>query len=138
MIPFEIQHLDHVVLRVQDMQRSLDFYRQTLGCQVMKRREDLGMIHLRAGASMIDLVDVQGPLGLQAGGPADPQHRNVDHFCLRIAPFREADVLSFLSSVGIKADKAATRYGAEGEGPSIYCFDPDGNQVELKGAPISD
>lgn len=137
MSPFKIKHLDHVVLRVQDMQRSLDFYTNTLGCQFKKRRDDLGMIHLAAGASMIDLVDVEGPLGLQAGGPADPQHRNVDHFCLRITPFNEAEILSFLSSVGIKAEKAVTRYGSEGDGPSIYCFDPDGNQVELKGPAIS-
>ncbi|HDS1733802.1 VOC family protein [Pseudomonas sp. BP8] len=136
MIPFEISHLDHVVLRVQDMQQSLDFYTTVLGCHVVKRREDLGMIHLRAGASMIDLVDVQGPLGIQAGGAADPQHRNVDHFCLRITPFREAELLSFLSSAGVQAEKAIIRYGAEGEGPSIYCFDPDGNQVELKGPPL--
>ena len=84
MIPFELKHLDHVVLRVQDMDRSLTFYIETLGCEVKKRRDDLGMIHLCAGSSMIDLVDVAGPLGQQAGGPADPQHRNVDHFCLRI------------------------------------------------------
>ena len=135
MIPFEIKQLDHVVLRDQNMQRSLDFYTHTLGCEVVKRRDDLGMIHLRAGASMIDLVDVEGPLGLQAGGPADPQHRNVDHFCLRITPFKEAEILSFLSLSGIQAEKAMIRYGAEGEGPSIYCFDPDGNQVELKGPP---
>lgn len=133
MIPFELKHLDHVVLRVQDMDRSLTFYIETLGCEVKKRRDDLGMTHLRAGSSMIDLVDVAGPLGQQAGGPADPQHRNVDHFCLRITPFNEADILSHLHGHGIRADKAVTRYGAEGNGPSIYCFDPDGNQVELKG-----
>ncbi|WP_256659538.1 VOC family protein [Pseudomonas sp. H9] len=119
------------------MQRSLAFYTQTLGCQITKHRDDLGMIHLAAGTSMIDLVDVQGPMGRQAGGPADPQHRNVDHFCLRIAPFDETEILAFLHSVGIKAEKAVTRYGAEGDGPSLYCFDPDGNQVELKGPPVS-
>ncbi|VWB56770.1 glyoxalase/bleomycin resistance protein/dioxygenase superfamily protein [Burkholderia lata] len=133
MMPFEIKHLDHVVLRVQDMKRSVHFYTEVLGCQIKKRRDDLGMIHLGAGASMIDLVDVHGPLGLQAGGPADPAHRNVDHFCLRIAPFNEADILHFLHSASVPAEKAAIRYGAEGEGPSIYCFDPDGNRVELKG-----
>ncbi|MCE0459934.1 VOC family protein [Pseudomonas uvaldensis] len=137
MLPFEIKHLDHIVLRVQDMQASLHFYSQMLGCQIKKRRDDLGMIHLGAGASMIDLVDARGVLGLQGGGLADPQHRNVDHFCLRIAPFDEDHILGFLHAAGIKADKAVTRYGAEGNGPSIYCFDPDGNQVELKGPSLS-
>lgn len=64
MIPFKVKQLDHVVLRVQDIQRSLAFYSETLGCDVAKRRDDLGMIHLRAGNSMIDLVDVAGPLSL--------------------------------------------------------------------------
>lgn len=135
MIPFEMKHLDHVVLRVRDMDRSLAFYIETLGCQLERRRDDLGMIHLRAGASMIDLVDIAGPLGQQAGGPADQNHRNVDHFCLRISPFREAEILAHLHALGVRAEPAVTRYGAEGEGPSLYCFDPDGNQVELKGPP---
>lgn len=135
MIPFKVKQLDHVVLRVQDIQRSLAFYSETLGCDVAKRRDDLGMIHLRAGTSMIDLVDVAGTLGQQAGGAADPEHRNLDHFCLRITPFIEADILTHLRNHGVRADKAAKRYGAEGEGPSLYCFDPDGNQVELKGPP---
>ncbi len=135
MSPFEIKHLDHIVLRVEDMQASLDFYTRTLGCPIRKRRDDLGMIHLGAGTSMIDLVDAQGPLGRQGGGLADPRHRNLDHFCLRIAPFDEQRILAFLHAAGIKAEKAASRYGAEGEGLSIYCFDPDGNQVELKGPP---
>lgn len=136
MKPFEIKQLDHIVLRVQDMQASLDFYTRTLGCRIEKRRDDLGMIHLGAGTSMIDLVDARGPLGIQGGGLADPRHRNLDHFCLRIAPFDESRILAFLHSAGIKAEKAVSRYGAEGDGLSIYCFDPDGNQVELKGPPL--
>ncbi|MCM2459435.1 VOC family protein [Pseudomonas sp. CG7] len=137
MIPFEIKHLDHVVLRVQDMPLSIEFYIRTLGCQIKKRRDDLGMIHLGAGSSMIDLVDVHGPLGIQTGGTPDRNHQNVDHFCLRISPFNEANILGHLHSLGIRAEKAVTRYGAEGDGPSIYCFDPDGNQIELKGPPAS-
>lgn len=137
MLPFEVKHLDHIVLRVQNMKSSLDFYTNMLGCQIKKRRDDLGMLHLGAGTSMIDLVDVKGPLGLQGGGLADPQHRNVDHFCLCIAPFDEGLILDYLHAQGIEVDKAVTRYGAEGNGPSIYCFDPDGNQVELKGPPVS-
>ncbi|ONN71206.1 VOC family protein [Pseudomonas oryzihabitans] len=136
MLPFEVKHLDHIVLRVQNMQASLNFYTNILGCQIKKRRDDLGMIHLGAGTSMIDLVDVQGPLGLQGGGLVYSQHRNVDHFCLRIAPFDQALILDYLNAQGIKADKAVTRYGAEGDGLSIYCFDPDGNQVELKGPSV--
>ncbi|OLF54744.1 VOC family protein [Pseudomonas chlororaphis] len=132
---FTVTRLDHVVLRVQDLQRSLDFYTQVLGCEVKKRRDDLGMIHLGAGASMIDLVDVDGVLGRQGGAAAGAEGHNVDHICLRIEPFDEPALLAHLRGFGLRAEPAMARYGAEGEGWSIYCFDPDGNQVELKGPP---
>lgn len=130
---FRVQHIDHVVLRVKDMERSVDFYTQVLGCAIKKRNEQYAMIHLGAGSSMIDLVDIDGPLGAMGGGAPGKERRNVDHFCLRVEPFDETAILAHLQSHGIAADKAVTRYGAEGVGPSIYCFDPDGNQVELKG-----
>lgn len=131
---FKVQHIDHVVLRVKDMERSLAFYIEVLGCSIKKRNEHYAMIHLAAGSSMIDLVDIAGPLGGKGAGAPDMQRRNVDHFCLRVEPFDEAAILAYLQSHGVAAEKAVARYGAEGVGPSIYCFDPDGNQVELKGA----
>jgi len=134
MHPFRIQRIDHIVLRVSDLERSIRFYQQVLGCELVKRREDLGMVHLRAGASLIDLVDVQGPLGRAGGGPALPgERRNVDHLCLRVEPFDEAQLLAHLASHGVSAEKAEARFGAEGTGPSLYCSNPDHNRVELKG-----
>lgn len=134
---FKVQHIDHVVLRVKDMERSVDFYTQVLGCAIKKRNEQYAMIHLGAGSSMIDLVDINGPLGSLGGGAPGKERRNVDHFCLRVEPFDEQAILAHLQAFGIVADKAVTRYGADGVGLSIYCFDPDGNQVELKGPSVS-
>lgn len=134
MHPFRIQRIDHIVLRVSDLERSIRFYQQVLGCELVKRREDLGMVHLRAGASMIDLVDVQGPLGRVGGAAALPgERRNIDHLCLRVEPFDEAQLLAHLVSHGVSAEKSEERFGAEGTGPSLYCSDPDHNRVELKG-----
>jgi len=133
---FQIKHLDHVVLRVQDLARSVDFYTKVLGCSVKKKNDKLAMIHLSAGGSMIDLIDVQGPLGAAGGAAPEKERRNVDHFCLRVDPFDEAAIVQHLQTFGIAADKAVLRYGAEGEGLSIYCFDPDGNQIELKGPAV--
>jgi extradiol dioxygenase family protein len=82
---------------------------------------------------MIDLVDLQGELGRKGGGAAGAERRNVDHFCLRIEPFDEAALIAHLQTFGLTAAKAESRFGAEGKGLSLYCFDPDGNQVELKG-----
>ncbi|HGE6739651.1 TPA: VOC family protein [Serratia marcescens] len=66
MRPFSLKTIDHVVLRVRDMQKSLHFYTQIVGCDIAKQRPDLGLMHLRAGAAMIDLVDINGVLGKKA------------------------------------------------------------------------
>ncbi|RON69811.1 VOC family protein [Pseudomonas fluorescens] len=133
MHPFVIQHIDHIVLRVADLQRSIEFYGQVFGAEVVKINEPLGLVHLRAGTSMIDLVDLHGELGRKGGGAAGAERRNVDHFCLRIEPFDEAALIEHLQAHGLSVEKAARRFGAQGYGLSLYCFDPDGNQVELKG-----
>ena len=134
MHPFTIQHIDHIVLRVQDLERSITFYAQVFGAELVKRRDDLGLVHLRAGTSMIDLVSLDGELGRKGGAAAGQEGRNLDHVCLRIEPFDEAALVSHLQSFGLTTGKAAKRFGAEGYGLSLYCFDPDGNQVELKGS----
>jgi hypothetical protein len=100
---------------------------------LVKRQDNLGLVHLRAGTSMIDLVSLDGELGRKGGAAAGQEGRNLDHVCLRIEPFDEAALFSHLQSFGLAAEKAARRFGAEGYGLSLYCFDPDGNQVELKG-----
>jgi len=133
MPPFTIQRIDHIVLRVADLQRSIDFYARVFGAEVVRHNQPLGLVHLRAGSSMIDLVDLQGELGRKGGGAAGAERRNVDHFCLRIEPFDEAALTDHLRACGLTVEKAARRFGAEGYGLSLYCFDPDGNQVELKG-----
>lgn len=134
MTAFAIQAIDHIVLRVQDLQRAVDFYEQVLFCSVVRRRDDLGLIHLRAGASMIDLVSLSGPLGRLGGAAAGAEGRNVDHFCLRIEPFDEAALIRHLADHGVQAlGPAEQNFGAEGDGLSLYLCDPDGNRLELKG-----
>ena len=133
MIP--IRDIDHLVLRVIDLDRMLRFYSDALGCAVEKRQEDLGLIQLRAGRSLIDLVPVSGKLGEAGGAPPGAEGRNLDHFCLRVEPFDEAAIRRQLAEHGIEAGPIESRYGAEGTGPSIYVTDPEGNVVELKGPP---
>jgi catechol 2,3-dioxygenase-like lactoylglutathione lyase family enzyme len=133
--PIAIRDIDHVVLRVAALQPMLDFYCHVLGCTVDRRRDELGLVQLRAGRSMIDLVPVDGPLGRAGGAPPGREGRNVDHVCLRLETFDEARIRSHLEAAGVSAPPASTRYGADGEGPSIYVTDPEGNTVELKGPP---
>ncbi|MEK1837064.1 MAG: VOC family protein, partial [Pseudomonas sp.] len=80
MQPFTIKHIDHIVLRVKDLERSIIFYGEVFGAELVKRRDDLGLVHLRAGTSMIDLVDIQGELGRKGGAAPGREQRNVDHF----------------------------------------------------------
>jgi glyoxylase I family protein len=132
---FRLLALDHVVLRTADLARAQAFYCEVLGCTVEKWQEPLGLLQLRAGASLIDLVTLEGPLGRAGGAAAGREGRNLDHFCLRIAPFDAASLREHLAAHGIAAGEVAQRYGAEGSGPSLYVSDPDGNVVELKGPP---
>ena len=139
--PFVLRGLDHVVLRVRDAARMERFYCEVIGCVVVRRRTDLGLTHLGAGSTMIDLVDIDGPLG--CGRPddkADPlagtEGRNMDHFCLRVTPFDAEAIAAHLRSHGVEPREIGTRFGAEGDGPSLYVEDPEGNRVELKGPSV--
>lgn len=133
LIPFRIRALDHLVLRVADLTRSLHFYVDGLGCTVEMRRDDIGLIQLRAGESIIDLVPLAGKLGRAGGAGPGKEGRNLDHFALEIAPFDEASIRAHITRYGAEAGESGRRYGAKGYGPSIYLTDPDGNAVELKG-----
>lgn len=133
MPPFKLVAIDHVVLRVTDLPRSLAFYIDGLGCSIEKVQDDLGLTQLRAGSSLIDLVPLTGKLGRAGGAAPGTEGRNVDHFALDIEPFDEAAIRAHLQAHGIAIGESGRRYGAKGYGPSIYVTDPDGNVVELKG-----
>jgi catechol 2,3-dioxygenase-like lactoylglutathione lyase family enzyme len=132
---FQILGLDHVVLRVTDMSRMVRFYCEVLGCRIEREREELGLIQLRAGQSLIDLIEVEGELGRKGGAAPGKEGRNMDHVCLRVEPFDSGAIAAHLLAHGVVPGETATRYGAEGSGLSVYITDPDGNTVELKGPP---
>lgn len=135
--PLQIKGLDHVVLRVRDLERSITFYQHVIGCELERRVDDLGLVQLRAGASLIDLVGVETPLGRAGGGPPSRTAQNMDHFALTLDTFDPEAIRRHLAAHGIASGEPAHRYGAEGFGPSLYIDDPDGNTVELKGPPES-
>lgn len=133
--PFRPLGLDHVVLRVADVARSKAFYCDVLGARVEKVQEAIGLHQLRAGTALIDLVNIEGELGRKGGAGPGAEGRNMDHLCLRIEPFDEAAIRAHLAEHGVAPGEVVSRYGAEGQGPSMYIVDPDGNSVELKGPP---
>jgi len=130
-----VREIDHVVLRVRDLERMKGFYCDVLGCAVEKVQENIGLTQLRAGRSLIDLVTVDGPIGQAGGAAPGKEGRNMDHVCLRVEPWDGEAISAFLKVNDVDPGEVVSRYGAEGTGPSIYITDPEGNVVELKGPP---
>jgi glyoxylase I family protein len=130
-----IREIDHVVLRVVHLDAMIAFYTQALCCSVERRQDEIGLVQLRAGSSLVDLVSVDGKIGREGGPAAGPTGHNVDHICFRVEPFDEAAIRAHLALHGVEGGPVESRYGAEGEGPSIYLSDPEGNALELKGPP---
>ncbi|HEX7637717.1 MAG TPA: VOC family protein [Burkholderiaceae bacterium] len=128
-----IREIDHIVLRVVDLPSMLRFYCEGLGCTVERRQDGIGLVQLRAGRSLVDLVPVDGKLGRAGGAAPGAEGRNVDHVCFRVEPFDEAAIRAHLAALGVACGATVARYGAEGDGPSIYLDDPEGNTIELKG-----
>lgn len=129
----KVRGIDHVVLRVKDIAAMRRFYCDVLGATHVAYRPEYGMSHLRVGTAMIDLVEVAGPLGKAGGAGPGRQGRNMDHLCLRVEPFDEKEILNYLRKHGVAVGDVRNRFGAEGNGVSIYVTDPEGNTVELKG-----
>jgi len=129
-----IEAIDHVVFRVVDLETVAKFYVDVLGARWERRRDDIGLYQLRIGTSLIDLVPVDGKLGSAGGAAPGVEGRNVDHVCFRVLPWNGEAIVAYLGERGIAAE-IVSRYGTQGDGPSIYLTDPEGNNLELKGPP---
>ncbi|MGH8169152.1 MAG: VOC family protein, partial [Steroidobacteraceae bacterium] len=132
--PFSIAGIDHIVLRARDSRRLVAFYSDVMGCPVEREQPQIGLTQLRAGRSLIDVLEDASRGTVAASRALAAGTRNVDHFCLTIDPFDPDRLRTYLVSRGVAPGEVAMRYGAEGEGPSIYFQDPEGNEVELKAA----
>jgi glyoxylase I family protein len=131
--PIAVAGFDHIVLRVRDKEAMLGFYLDVLGLSLDRDRPELGLTHVRAGPQMIDLVTLDGPLGKLGGAAPGADGRNLDHFALQVRPFDEVAIRAHLAAHGVAVVEAGPRYGADGDGFSLYVRDPEGNTVELKG-----
>ena len=130
-----IRDIDHVVIRALDQQRLVRFYCDVLGCTVERRQDEIGLVQLRAGRSLIDIISVDGKLGRMGGAPPGAEGHNMDHLCLRVENFDVDALRAHLAAHGAEVGEYGSHYGADGEGPSLYLRDPQGNMLELKGSP---
>jgi len=133
--PVNIRMIDHVVVRTADLSKMIDFYCNVLGCRLERGPGEIGLAQLRAGNSLIDILDMAGPLGRPCGRVPDAQAQNMDHFCIQVEPWDVEAIRAHLRTHGVETGDLVTRYGALGSGPSLYIEDPEGNKVELKGPP---
>ena len=132
--PLPLTGIDHVVLLVGDMERATAFYTDVIGCTVDNDLPHYGMRQLRAGAALIDLVDI----GSDEGAWAKPEvagGRNVDHIALGLGPADPEAVRGHLAAHNIAIIEEGERTGALGDTLSFYLRDPDGNQIELSFPP---
>jgi glyoxylase I family protein len=120
---FHVERIDHVVLRCRDLPAMVDFYEKALGFHVERKLDRISLVQMRAGASLLDLIAAERP----------QDAANMDHLCFRIEPFDRDAIVTRLAPFGISVGETVERYGAEGNGPSVYFHDPEGNQIELKG-----
>lgn len=131
----KIREIDHLVLRVRDVDAMIRFYGEVLGCPVHRIDEKIRLVQLRAGRGLIDLVPVDSEIGRAGGAAPGREGRNMDHFCLRVENWEAEAIGAHLRAHGVEPGAVARRFGAEGQGPSMYVTDPEGNVVELKGPP---
>jgi len=129
----EVLAIDHIVLRTTKLKEMLEFYTKVLNCTIERETPvETGLTQLRAGSALIDLVVVDSRLGAMGGGAPTQSERNIDHFCLQIKSVPEQDIITYLKKNGIEVGEFESRFGAQGEGNSIYIKDPEGNEVELR------
>lgn len=129
--PFKLERIDHVVLIVDDMPRALRFYEDVLGANAEGDLMQFGMMQLRVGESMIDLVDVADERGAWARPDVDGG-RNLDHFAIAVGDVDEAALKAHLHEHGVEVHEEGLRSGAKGRGYSWYIRDPWNNVIELK------
>jgi catechol 2,3-dioxygenase-like lactoylglutathione lyase family enzyme len=132
--PFRLAGIDHVVLLVEGMERATAFYTDIVGCSVDNDLPQYGMRQLRAGAALIDLVDIGSDEGAWAK-PDVPGGRNVDHIALSLGPADPETVRRHLADHDVEVIEEGERTGALGDTFSFYVRDPDGNQIELSFPP---
>ena len=128
----KITELDHIVLRVSDVETSLQFYTQVLGLQAERveqwRAGEIRFPSARLNAdTIIDFFAAdQEPIGREGA-------KNQDHYCMVIEPTDMEELKTKFEALGVDIQAGpGKRWGSHGDGISLYIYDPDDNVVELR------
>ena len=133
MTPWTRLELAHVVIRVAALDRMVGFYRDVLGLEVVQRQDALGLVHLRAGSTRVDLLWIGGRL-CRGGLAPDHARPNLDRLCLAVSPWDRAAVDAHLAKHCVAIDASRSGHGTSGEAPPLFLTDPEGNGVEIRPA----
>ena len=128
----EVVGIDHIVLRTKRLPELLEFYCDKLGLKVERHLKKFGLYQLRAGFALLDILDRTVADAEEEATDSTKRDPQYDHFCLAVAELNAQELVEWLDAEEIPHGKVERRYGATGEGTSIYAEDPDGRRVELK------
>ena len=129
---FRVTAMDHIVLNVRDMGRVLDFYQTVLGLEAERlaefRRGEVPFPSVRVNAdTVIDLCPVAG------SDDEEPHRSDLNHFCLVLGAADVRPMMAHLEAHGVAIEEGpVTRWGAHGNGTSIYFRDPESRRIEVR------
>lgn len=139
MSAIKIVEMDHIVLNVRDIDRSLQFYIDVLGLEGERVGEfkdgKVGFPSVRINKdTVIDLFPLAGGESLKVPASNDGKlEGNMNHFCMVVEKSNFDTALESLESRGITIREGpVSRWGARGRATSIYFLDPDGNEIEIR------
>ena len=128
----KITEMDHIVLRVKDVETSLKFYTETLGLKP-ERIEEWRAGKIRFPSARIN-ADTIIDLFASDQEPIDKDGvKNQDHYCMVIEKTDMEELKSKFEAMGVGIQAGpGQRWGSHGDGTSLYVYDPDDNVVELR------
>jgi catechol 2,3-dioxygenase-like lactoylglutathione lyase family enzyme len=133
MKPIKVTELDHIVLNVKDIDRSLDFYANVLGLKIERldefRAGKIGFPSVRINEhTIIDLSRMK-----DGNGATEDIHRNLNHFCLVVEKEDFSGIVDYLKGHNVSIlTGPISRWGARGRATSVYFHDPDANEIEIR------
>jgi len=132
----KVTELDHIVLNVGNIDRSLRFYTEVLGLQPERLDEfkagKVGFPSVRInGDTIIDLFPTRG--AADSDNQTEKRQGNLNHFCMVVEQQDFSGIVGYLAQHGITVREGPiSRWGARGRATSVYFLDPDGNEVEIR------
>ena len=128
----KITEMDHIVLRVKDVEESLRFYCETLGMP-SERVDQWRAGEVRFPSARLNADTIIDFFGTDQETIGKDGVKNQDHYCMVIEPTDMEELKAKFEAMGVEIQAGpGNRWGSHGDGISLYIYDPDNNVVELR------